>query len=159
MKNALTVIACALLVLASTGCSRSAAWRHSSKPQAEVAYQPAPTQTQSSGGASIVNDTTFDSEVGTAKVALVDFNARWCGPCRRMGPVIDALAAEMGADAKVMKLDIDESSQTADKYDVHSIPCLIVFKEGKEVERHYGLHTRDEVKAWLAPDRSVSLAQ
>jgi thioredoxin 1 len=156
MKNALSVIACALLVIAATGCSRPAAWRHSKQPQSEVAYQSA---SQSSGGAPVVNDVTFDSEVGTAKVALVDFNARWCGPCRRMGPVIDALAAEMGADAKVMKLDIDESTQTADKYDVHSIPCLIVFKDGREVERHYGLHTRDEVKAWLSPDRSVSLAQ
>jgi len=163
MKNTLSVIACALLVIASSGCNRSAA-RSRQTSQSEVVYTQAATPTyeshSSSGGAPVVNDSTFESEVSTAKVALVDFNARWCGPCRRMGPVIDALASEVGGDAKVVKLDIDESTRTADKYDVHSIPCLIVFKDGAEVERHYGIHTREELKAWMGlGDKSVSLAQ
>ena len=163
MKTTLSVIACALLVIASSGCaSRSAAHARQSSRQSEVVYQtttPTPVES-SSGGAPVVNDSTFESEVTSAKVALVDFNARWCGPCRRMGPVIDALASEVGGDAKVVKLDIDESTRTADKYDVHSIPCLIVFKDGAEVERHYGIHTREELKAWMGlGDKSVSLAQ
>jgi thioredoxin 1 len=162
MKYASSVIACALLVLASTGCSRSSVFRsRHTATQSEVVYTQSSSESSgSSNGAAMVNDVTFENEVSTAKVALVDFNARWCGPCRRMGPVIDALASEMAGEAKVMKCDIDESSQTADKFDVHSIPCLIVFKDGKEVERHYGVHTREEVKGWLATgDHSVSLAQ
>lgn len=169
MKISMSVIACALLVIASTGCSRSTVFRsRHATTQSEVVYTQASsssseTVAESSGsGAPMVNDVTFDSEISSAKVALVDFNARWCGPCRKMGPVIDALASEMAGEAKVMKCDIDESSQTADKFDVHSIPCLIVFKDGKEVERHYGVHSRDEVRAWISAgsgDHSVSLAQ
>lgn len=98
-----------------------------------------------------VGDAAFKSEIEECHgVALVDFNARWCGPCRRMSPVIDALAADCKGRAKVMKVDIDAAVLTADRYDVHSIPCLIVFLDGREVERHYGLHTQPEIEAWIA---------
>jgi thioredoxin 1 len=99
-------------------------------------------------------DASFKAEIEDGQgVAVVDFNARWCGPCRRMSPVIDAVAADCKGRATVMKLDVDAAAQTAERYDVHSIPCLIVFRNGKEVVRHYGLHEKAEVETWIASAR------
>lgn len=123
------------------GCASSR--RSDSAPAAIVELSP--------GAVCSVGDSAFKSEIEEYHgVALVDFNARWCGPCRRMSPVIDALATDCKGRAKVLKLDIDAAVLTADRYDVHSIPCLIVFRDGREVERHYGLHTQPEIEAWIA---------
>ena len=132
----LTLIALVLLA----GCTR-----RDTAPAATVDLPPdAPGATDASFKAAI--------EDGRG-VAVVDFNARWCGPCRRMSPVIDAVAADCKGRAIVMKLDIDAAAQTAERYGVHSIPCLIVFRDGKEVLRHYGLHEQAEVEAWIASAR------
>jgi thioredoxin 1 len=86
-----------------------------------------------------INDKNFKEEVLEAKKpVLVDFHAPWCGPCQLAGPVIDELAKEYEGKAKVVKLNIDENPQTAQKFGVMSIPTVIVFKEGKEFKRLVG---------------------
>ena len=79
------------------------------------------------------------------KKVLVDFYADWCGPCKMMAPVIEELAEELQGKAKVGKINVDESTDTATQYDVMSIPTIIIFKNGKEVKRFIGVRDKQEL--------------
>lgn len=80
-------------------------------------------------------DQNFQDEVlNSPKLVLVDFWAEWCGPCLVLGPVIDEIEKEMGDKVKVMKLNVDENPQIAEKYQVMSIPTVKLFKGGEIVE-------------------------
>ena len=82
-------------------------------------------------------------EASKEKPVLVDFFASWCGPCQMQSPVIDALAKEVGDKAVVGKLDTEAEGQIAMKYRVMSIPTLIVFRGGKEVDRASGVQSKE----------------
>ena len=85
----------------------------------------------------------FNAEVLSSETpVLVDFWATWCGPCRMQGPIIDALAAE---GYNVGKLDVDENPDIARRYNVMSIPTLILFKNGEEVQRFVGVKTKEKL--------------
>ena len=85
----------------------------------------------------------FNAEVLSSETpVLVDFWATWCGPCRMQGPIIDALAAE---GYNVGKLDVDENPDIARRYNVMSIPTLILFKNGEEVQRFVGVQTKEKL--------------
>ncbi len=81
-----------------------------------------------------VTDADFDSKVESG-VQLVDFWATWCGPCKMIAPVLEELAADYEGKADILKLDVDENPSTAAKYEVMSIPTLIVFKDGQPVDK------------------------
>jgi thioredoxin 1 len=86
-----------------------------------------------------VTDETFEAEIEQYHgLAVVDFWAEWCGPCRIIGPVIEQLAAEYQGKAKVAKLDVDENIKTATRYNVRSIPTVLFFKNGKVVDHVVG---------------------
>ena len=92
-----------------------------------------------------VTKDTFEQEVlNSDKPVLVDFNADWCGPCRMMRPVLDELAAERD-DIKVVSVNIDDEDELAEDNDISSIPCLGVYKNGKEAARNVGLVPKDAV--------------
>ena len=91
-----------------------------------------------------VNKGNFEAEVLKSDVpVLADFNAGWCGPCRAMKPMLEELSEN--AAYKIVSIDIDEEDELAEEYDVSSIPCLVVFKGGEEVNRSVGLIAKDAI--------------
>ena len=89
--------------------------------------------------ATTVTDATFDETIAAADEAVVvDFWAEWCGPCKMIAPVLDEIAAEQAGKVKIVKLNVDENQDTARRFNVMSIPTLIVFKDGQPAKTLVG---------------------
>ena len=87
-----------------------------------------------------VNDATFENNVlKSNELAVVDFWAPWCGPCRKLGPVIDEVASEVQGKVNIYKLNTDENLKTAKEYSISGLPSILIFKNGQAVERLVGL--------------------
>ena len=100
--------------------------------------------------ATIVTDKTFETETDQGLV-LVDFWAVWCGPCRMQAPILDQLSGEFDEDElKIVKLDVDENPDTAQKFGIMSIPTLLFKKDGEVVKQVAGVHTKDQLKKIIA---------
>ena len=94
-----------------------------------------------------VNESDFENEVlKSSKLTVVDFTASWCGPCKMMSPVFEALSKEM-TNVKFLKLDVDENQEIASKYNVLGVPTFLVFNKGKEVARIVGGISKDQLKS------------
>ena len=89
-----------------------------------------------------VTDANF-AEATSQGLVLADFWAPWCGPCRMIAPVLEELDAEMGNEVKIVKLDVDENQETASKFGVMSIPTLLVFKDGQQVDQIVGFQPKE----------------
>ena len=92
------------------------------------------------------NNDNFEQEVlKSEKPVLVDFFANWCGPCKMMSPIIDEIAEELGEKIKVGKIDVDESKELAVKYNVMSIPTIMIIEDGIVKKTFVGLTQKDEI--------------
>ena len=89
------------------------------------------------------NKESFDKSLSVGKLMMVDFWANWCGPCRMLGPVVEQLADQYEGKAEVGKVDVDEQGELAMRYGVMSIPTVIFFKDGKEIDRKVGVMPGD----------------
>lgn len=97
-----------------------------------------------------VSDSSFEREVlGSEKPVLVDFWAAWCGPCRMLAPTVEAIAEQHSESAVVVKLNVDDNPSTAEAYNIRSIPTLILFSAGKEVERVIGAASKDAISRMI----------
>jgi len=98
-----------------------------------------------------VTDDTFKSEVEAHRgVAMVDLWAEWCGPCRMLSTIVDELARELDGQVKVAKLDVDSNPVTTARFNVRSIPTLLLFRDGQLVESIVGLRSKHELAARIA---------
>ena len=95
----------------------------------------------------ITNDD--DSALNAAKVALLDVWATWCGPCKMIAPVVDALSEEFADRAEFYKADAEENPGLAKKLRVMSIPNIVIMREGKVTARHVGFQDAEELRAWF----------
>ena len=96
-----------------------------------------------------VTKDNFEKEVlKSKKLVVCDFNANWCGPCRMLRPIIDEFS-ETRSDAKFVSINIDNEDELAYKYGVSSIPCLVLFKDGKEINRSVGLIPREKLEEFI----------
>lgn len=94
----------------------------------------------------VVNSENFENEVRKNKnIVLVDFYAQWCGPCKMLAPVLEQVGEEVKDKAVIAKLDIDEALDIAKEFNVMSVPTMILFKDGKEVDRIVGLRQKAQI--------------
>ena len=99
----------------------------------------------------VVTDATFTAVVEQSLLpVLVDLWAPWCGPCRMVAPAVEALAAEMAGRLRVAKINVDDNPGVSARFNVQSIPTLLLIKGGREVDRMVGAQPKQEIARWLA---------
>ncbi len=97
-----------------------------------------------------ITDSQFDENVLQAKgLVLVDFWAEWCGPCRQLGPILEAIDSEIGNVVKIYKMNVDDSPEVAGQLGIRSIPTMYLFKDGKQVDVKVGLNTQSNIQDWI----------
>ena len=97
-----------------------------------------------------LTDATFDEVIGASdKPILVDFWAEWCGPCRMIAPALEEIAGKLGGKVKIVKLNVDENPQTAQKYNIMSIPTLMLFKKGELASSQVGAAPKAKLEQWI----------
>lgn len=97
-----------------------------------------------------ITDSQFGENVLNSKgLVLVDFWAEWCGPCRQLGPILEAIDSEIGNDVKIYKMNVDDSPEVAGQLGIRSIPTMYLFKDGKQVDVKVGLNTQSTIQDWI----------
>jgi thioredoxin 1 len=97
-----------------------------------------------------VTDDSFESDVLQSNApVLVDYWAEWCGPCKMIAPILDEVASEYADKLKIAKLDVDQNAETAQKYGIRSIPCLMLFKDGDIVATQIGALSKSQLSEFI----------
>src|SRR5580692_1638579 len=97
-----------------------------------------------------LNEANFASEVLKSKEpVVVDFWAEWCGPCKMIAPALEEIAGSLGGKVKIVKLNVDENPETAQKYGIMSIPTLMMFKNGELASRQVGAAPKQKLEQWI----------
>lgn len=91
----------------------------------------------------------FNTLISSSIPVLVDFYADWCGPCKAMGPAIQAVGKDVEGKARVIKVNIDKNQAAAMQYDVRAVPTFIIFKDGRQVWRHAGMIDKNSLEKQL----------
>jgi len=97
-----------------------------------------------------LNDVNFDQEVKrSTQPVLVDFFATWCGPCKKQHPIVDELAKDYSGKARIAKMNVEDGPTKSTEFGISSIPALLIFQDGKVVERLVGLHSKTQLSDLL----------
>jgi thioredoxin 1 len=91
----------------------------------------------------------FDTIINENRPVIVDFHAVWCGPCKTQSPVLKQIAEELGERVKVIKIDVDQNPEIAGRYQIQSVPTLLIFKNGKIIHKQAGVHSKAQLMAIL----------
>ena len=125
-------------------------WYKSSRFRQAVLQQPPPNLRGNSMSYVIASDDNrFDYDVLNKNLVIVDFYASWCEPCKQMAPILEEVARDGYGDFSVVKIDIDENKYLSERYDIKSIPTLVLFVKGTEVARHTGATNKEFFAPWL----------
>ncbi len=104
-------------------------------------------------GVTKVSDADFEARVlKSAEPVVVDFWAEWCGPCRMIAPALEEIAGKLGDKVKIVKLNVDENPRTAQKYNIMSIPTLMLFKGGELASRQVGAAPKAKLEQWITAE-------
>ena len=87
----------------------------------------------------------FDTIINDTKPVIIDFHALWCGPCKVQSPVLKELASELGDRVRVIKIDVDQNQELANRYQIRSVPTLMIFKNGDIKYKQSGVHTKQQL--------------
>lgn len=102
------------------------------------------------GNVVVVSDANFEDEIiKSDMVALVDFWAAWCAPCRAIAPIVEELSVEYAGKVKIANLNVDDNPKTSTKYRIMSIPALLIFKKGTPIEQIIGVRPKEDIKKYL----------
>lgn len=104
---------------------------------------------QVTGCVTVTQDNFENVVLKSTTPVLVDFAASWCGPCKRLAPVLDELAIEMQDSLSIVKIDLDNDTNLAAEYHVQSVPFLLLFKDGKMLDSRSGFVPKDELQSWI----------
>lgn len=91
----------------------------------------------------------FETIINDTKPVVVDFHALWCGPCKVQSPILKQIAGEFGDRVRVIKIDVDQNQNLADKYSIRSVPTLVVFKRGQLVWRQSGVVSKNQLESLI----------
>ena len=96
-----------------------------------------------------INGEQFNNEARKSAAAVIDFSATWCGPCRMMAPVLEGISDEMTGKVDFYNVDVDEVPELAQEFQVSSIPCLVLLKNGAAADQSVGFRPGPQIKAWI----------
>jgi thioredoxin 1 len=91
----------------------------------------------------------FDTLINDSKPVIIDFHALWCGPCKVQSPILKDLATELGDRVRVIKIDVDQNQEVAARYQIQSVPTLMIFRNGEIRYRQSGVHTKQQIMSVL----------
>ena len=94
----------------------------------------------------------FDTLVNEDRPVIVDFHALWCGPCKTQSPILKQIADELGERVRVIKIDVDQNQTLASRYQIQSVPTLMIFKNGKVIHKQAGVHSKQQIMSVLLKD-------
>lgn len=102
----------------------------------------------------------FNSIINDTKPVIVDFHALWCGPCKVQSPILQEIAGELGERVRVIKIDVDQNQEIANRYQIRSVPTLMIFKNGEIKYKQAGVHTKQQLLGvlqgiWEAPHQLI----